>query len=323
MNNTVHITQNLTGYYKVGVVSPDEKVEWKQEGHNLILNQGMDNLYNSSVVDQMDYSICGVGTRPNSKDSGASQVSQSGATVYLNNISGLITDFTSSFDVYPALMQVGDMMAYSNGSQSMVTAVNPNGVNLTVTPSYTFSPGQTFTVWKTSQVGLQSEISRSVAYVTSPGGSCGTTVVSNATGSLVHQRTYDFPILQSQMSYNEIGVGWATSGASTVFSRILINPVTVFQGFRLRIIYQLQTAWSQTGSLNGIASIGGWPVPPSTTTNGTQSVQNFLYSSIDGSGNSLTSLAALDPFYTWSRQLCSFDVGIYQFSFAFTFRKLY
>lgn len=295
MNEQITINQTLQGYYKVGVVSPDGEVEWKQEGKNLILNQGMDNLYNMSVVDQMVYGICGTGTRPNSKDGGTSQISQSGTLVGISNNSGNITDFTGSFDVYAHLAQVGDYITYADGTQAQIAVVHPNGTNLTVSQSYNTGP-QNFTVWKTTQVGLQTEISRSTSYLTGVG-NCGTTAVPFVSGSLIHLRTYDFPIVQSLVSYNEIGVGWAPAGATAVFSRILVNPIVVFAGFHLRLIYQLQSNWSQTASLTSIASIGGWPVSPATTLNGTQSVQNFLCSTIATSGASQNSTAVLDPYF--------------------------
>ena len=186
MNDPIIINQTLQGSYKVGVVSPDGEVEWKQEGKNLILNQGMDSLYNRSVADQLVYGICGTGTRPNSKDGGTSQISQSGTLVGLSDTSGNIIDFTGSFDVYPHLAQVGDYITYADGTQAQIAVVHANGTNLTVSQSYTMA-SQAFTVWKTTQVGLQNEISRSTSYLTGVG-NCGTTAVPFVSGSLVHLR---------------------------------------------------------------------------------------------------------------------------------------
>lgn len=286
------IRQQFQGYYKVGVVNvKTEEIEWKAEGKNLILNQGMDHLAASSIADQMTYGINGVGTRPNSQGSGVSEISQSGATVYLSNASGDITDFTIAFDAYPSLAQVGDMIAYSNGSQSIITSVT-DATHLEVSPSYTFSPGKTFTVWKTSQVGLQVEISRSNSYFVGAG-NCGSTVSAN---SVTHRRSYDFPVQNSPSSYNELGIGWASSGASTVFSRILTTPILVSSGFKLRLIYDLQATWQPTSSIYATASIGLW-FPNSI---GTQSLQSFLISTVDTNGNSVNSNAVLDPYYITS-----------------------
>ncbi len=288
MNNNQGITQTLRGRYQVGVVNAaTEEVEWKCSGSNLVLNAGMDNLYNMSVADQSLYGICGTGTRPNNQFSGLSQISQSGNTVFLCNTSGNITNFSSSFDVYPSLVQVGDMISCSLGQQLTVTSVNPNGVNLTVTPSYTFG-SQSFAVYKTTQTELQLEISRSNTY--QPGiGSCGTTFTGS---TAVHRRSYNFPVLVTNQTYNEVGVGWASAGPGNTFSRILLNsPLTVNAGFYLRLIYELSATYASS-STSGSISIGGW-----SNTNATQSVQNFLCSYIDVTGASQNGDAVLDPYY--------------------------
>ena len=288
MNNTQGITQMLRGRYKIGVVNPaTEEIEWKCSGSNLVLNAGMDNLYNMSVVDQMLYGICGTGTRPNNQFSGLSQISQSGNLVFLSNISGSITNFSASFDVYPTLVEVGDIISCSLGQQLTVTNVDPNGVNLTVNPSYTFGP-QSFAVYKTTQTGLQLEISRSNSY--QPGlGSSGTTFTGS---TAVHRRSYNFPILVTNQSYNEVGVGWTNTGPGNTFSRILLNtPITVNAGFYLRLIYDLSATYLSS-STSGSISIGGW-----SNVNATQSVQNYLCSYIDVTGASQNTTAVLDPFF--------------------------
>ena len=300
-NQKCGINQTLQGFYKIAIVDGTTgEVKWQQEewGKNLILNQGMDNINVSSVVDQMTYGIAGTGTRPNSSDGGTSTITQSGAGVYLFNRSGDIIDFTSSFNIYPALVQIGDVLQYVNGSQSMVTSVT-DGFNLQVTPSYTITSGdaQTFAVWKTSQVGLQTELKRTNTYL---GGStnCGTTIVSNVA---THRRTFDFTAEVGSVGYNEIGIGWAVSGANTVFSRILLpSTITIDTGFQLRIIYDLQTTWTPVAEQykTGI-SIGGWPVSPSTNVYGSESIQSFLISTVNVSdGASINTTAMLDPYFT-------------------------
>ena len=298
MDNHIHIgiNQNLQGFYKVGTVNPlTNEIKWQSEDFrkNLILNQGMDHIYNASIVDQMLYGICGVGTRPNNFGSGTSKISQGGTTVTLVDTSGDIIDFTSSVNAYPTLVQSGDMIIYANNSQSSVTSVT-DGFHLQVSPSYTFS-NLTFTVWKTTQVGLQSEVSRSTSYL-GGAGNCGTTIINNIA---THLRSYEFPIQSSQTSYNELGIGWATLGPATVFSRILLDsPITVDAGWKLRLVYSLLTSYWPTSSIYGDASVGGWPVAPSTNTTGTQSIQKFLISTVNTSdGISNNTNAVLDPYY--------------------------
>jgi hypothetical protein len=189
---------------------------------------------------------------------------------------------------------VGDMIVYANNSQSQITTVT-DGFHLQVVPSYTIASGQTFTLWKTSQTSLQTEVNRSNTYV---GGAsnCGTTVTGN---NVTHLRTYDFPVQGSDASYNELGLGWAASGATTTFSRILLlSPVNVNTGFKLRLVYTLQASWFPTSSISSSASIGGWPVAPSVNTNGSQSLQVLLVSSVNTSdGNSSNASGVLEPYY--------------------------
>lgn len=289
MKTIAEFNQTLRGYYKVGVVDPKtNEVEWKCSGSNLIINSGMDALYTYSVADVMQYGISGTGQRPNNKAGTTSEISQSGTTVHLSNVSGDITDFTSSFDIYPALVEAGDMISCSNGQQLYVTNVNSNGVDLTVTPSYTFA-AQQFAVYKTSQAGLQIEIARTNNYLQGSG-SCGSIFFDN---KVLHRRTYDFAVQGVDRSYNELGTGWTNSGIYNVFSRILINPIVVYAGFVLRFVYDLEVAYGPTSSVYGLASIGGW-----TNTMGTQSVQNFMASYIATTGVSQNNYAPLDPYYT-------------------------
>jgi len=322
MNNQIYkgIGTGLQGFYKVAIVDGStSEVKWQQEEwkKNLILNQGMEQVYSSAIVDLMKYGICGQGSRPNNIDSSTSQITQSGATVFLNVRTGL-TDFTSSGGTtYPAVVQIGDVIQYSDNSESRVTAVT-NGFNLQVTPSYTFTNGKGFVIWKTSQAGLESEVSRAgtgivgTQYLVGAGncGSTDSTVVGNVR---THRRTYDFAVESIQTTYNEVGVGWATSLASTVFSRILLDsPIIIDSGYRLRLVYDLQTTWNPASASYKTASIGGWPVLPSTNTIGSESIQVFLTSTVQVSdGASITSTALLDPYFTSDSSGTPVSIGMF------------
>jgi len=294
MNKCIGINvTSLQGFYKVGVVNPEtDEVKWQTDEwqKNLILNIGMNSLYNRSLVDSIAYGVSGTGTRPNSYESGTSKITQSGAIVHLSDTSGDITNFTSSND-YSSIVQTGDMVVDSDGSRSLVTTVT-NGFNLQVVPSYTYTVGRTFTLWKTSQTSLHIEVSRSATYI---GGAsnAGTTTVGN---NVTHLRSYDFPIETSNTNYNELGLAWASSGASTTFSRILLpSVVTANTGYKLRLIYQLQSSWFPTSSINSVASIGGW----GGDTSGTQSLQKLLISSINVSdGTAYNTVAVTEPYFT-------------------------
>lgn len=293
MSNEIYkgIGQSFQGFYKTAIVNGlTEEVVWESDWcKNLILNQGMDAIYSTNLADLTLYACAGVGTRPNSISGESSEITQSGTNVYLNLRTGM-TDFTASNAGYSSNVEVGDVLKYANASESMVSSVSP--LNLVVNTNYTFTSGQTFVVWKTSQVGLQSEVSRSAAYVSGTG-FCETTTVGNAR---TWRRTYNFPVQASSVSYNELGVAWAASLNTTVFSRILLgSPLVIGVGFYLRVIYDLVGTFTPATEIYTTASIGGWPVAPSTNTIGSESLQVFLTSTVGSNGATTATSAVLDP----------------------------
>jgi hypothetical protein len=295
--------QTMEGFYKVAVVDAEgeniiwEDPKWKK---NLILNQGMDMLgstTNPLALIGYPYAACflyaigGTGTRLNSISSDISTATQAGNLVTINPI-GVLTSFTQSVGGYSTVTQIGDIIKYATGSggvsEVMVTGVSP--LSCSVNINQTISPGETFTIWKTSQTGLENEIARAGGYTaggwTAPSSSywlsgyCGTNIVGN---QFQMYRTYDFGIEASPKIYTEIGVGRnyaaTDTGGKTTFSRILLDtPVSIASGQRLRVAYQLNVNVQPTSSIyrTGVTMplITGWPVSPSTNTNATESLQN-------------------------------------------------
>lgn len=289
MNNdiTYGMNQNFQGFYKVAAVDGvTNEVKWESDWNkNLILNQGMDAINSQYIADLTKYAVAGNGNRVNNISSGTSRVSQAGSTITLLPvpITGL-EDFTSSYLNYPlGSAQVGDMIVYSL-TESRITAVNPNGINLTVTPSYTFSDSRSFIIWKTSQVGLNNEVKRAGSGITGTSyltgvGNCESTRVSNV---YTHRRTYDFTTESIDTTYSEIGVSWDSSspGPTTVFSRIVLPAgVIISSSYKLRVIYDLQVAFTPTSSVYKTPAVTGW-----TSTSGTESIQNLLTSTVTTTG---------------------------------------
>lgn len=284
------IKQSFSGYYQVKVIDATTNVVVWESGlnKNLILNQGMDALYSTNIANLTICAVAGGGTRDNRVDGLTSEITQSGNKAFLNKRTGLgMEDFTSSHQTYAARVQAGDIIKYANNSESMVTTVT-DGYNLVLNTNYTFTAGQTFVVWKTSQVGLETEVKRAgggitnTSYVTGAG-NCDTTTLSN---TRTWRRTYDFVTEVGSVTYNELGVAWATSAANTVFSRIVLgSSIIIDTGFKLRMIYDLVGTFTPASEIYTTASIGGWPVSPSTNQIGSESLQNFLTSTIDTNGN--------------------------------------
>jgi hypothetical protein len=315
MNNATKggVHQTLEGYYRVAVVDGQtNEVIWEQPElkKNLILNQGMDAVFSTYYAELMRFAVAGTGTRPNFVDPAGSVMSQTSTTIYLNPTgSGTgLNSVTESFGGYSSAISVGDIIKYATGSGG-VTEVTVTAVeNLTASVSTALSiTSQSFTVWKTSQTGLQTEIKRAGGIASSGDlitgtsylvgtGNCGT---SSVTGEYTLYRTYDFQTESISRTYGEIGVAWlGTTGSATVFSRVVL-PSTVFVdvGQRLRVFYQLNLGLSPaSGSPRPNVSVTGWPVSPSTNTNGTESIQKVLMSGISiTTGDSITSATALEP----------------------------
>lgn len=279
MNNNYEIKWDgiglgMQGFYRVQVVDATTKEVTSDYGwhHNLILNNGMDAVASVGLCYLNAVGIAGTGSRPNSITSSTSTITQSANMVYLYERTGL-SDFTSSYSTYTSSVNIGDVLIYGNLSQSTVIAII-DGYNLQVNTSYTIdaASSQSFTIWKTSQAGLEKEMKRSGVYLQGSssilGFNCGT-VTSGSTK--IFRRTYDFTTEVSQSDYSEIGVSWSGTPNDGVFSRALL-PLTasVPIGSQLRLTHDLMVSFTPDTIRYVEPTITGW-----TNTKGTESIQNF------------------------------------------------
>lgn len=267
------IGQVAQGQYKVMVVDAAsgevvQELPWQK---NLILNQGMDQVASRLWADCYTYGICGQGAAANTVDSVTDTASQTGTTV--TSVGGTV-DFTTD-------AAVGDMIKWDSGEEARITSITSSLI-VEVTPSQTVG-SDLYTIYKTSRVGLQSETKRSNSYLTGAG-NCGST----QSGTTIQgRRTYDFTTEVGPVTYTEVGVGWSSSGSTTVFSRILLNtPVSLISGQKLRLVYQLDITLSPSTPNVKNLPIGGWPVAPSTNTDGQECIQSIGLSVPNTSGSS-------------------------------------
>ncbi len=308
MNNTESkpFKMALEGRYKVAIVDGITGEEiWRQPdwNKNLILNQGMDGLATQYLADVTKFGVCGTGTRFNAVPSGESSGSVGGGVFILVPVGSGILSLTGSYGgwVDPNFLAAGDVIQFNNGTEvTIASGITTKTAVVTAGSSQTVS-SQSFTIWKTSQTGLQTEIKRGgqniagSSYLTGVG-NCGSTATGNVVAFL---RTIDFSTESILRSYTEVGIAWDSddSPIASTFSRILLPaaiPIDVNQ--RLRLAYQLNVAFtpqSASGVLN--ATVGGWPVLPATNTNMSQSVQVLRTSTIDTAGASTTTGASLEP----------------------------
>lgn len=345
MNNAKYgssVGTSLAGKYKVLVLDKNDNIVYEQKdwAKNLILNQGMEALAPGSLptkgvcfANVFAIACMGDGARYNSIQVGYNategSASCAGSTLsFFPGSSGLTNLTASGGNGYANAVSVGDMIKFNSGTEVRVLALNA-GDTATVTPAATINPAEPFTIWKTSQVGLQSVLhyAGSAKYY---GGTnyCGTTIVVPVVSE---RRTWDFSYETSSITVREVGVGWVVSGnnnlaidgaggsgvtnQSAVFSRVLLPTTTsLTSGQKLRLIYELDITISPsvtTGSVTNIgfglpftASIGGsnpWPVSPSGSTTisssgGYYNVQTYNISYVDTtSGTTINSSGYLDP----------------------------
>jgi hypothetical protein len=165
------INIGMQGAYRVQVVDSYTKEVVRDYGwqKNLILNSGMNAPTGSYIANLTAVGVIGTGSRPNYFTSSTSQITQSGQYIYLNDTS-YINSFTQSASTYPSLTEVGDLIVDEDNSQSYVVSVVSSSL-LYVASNYTYTTGKAFTIWKTSQSGLEKEIHRSQTYF--PGSSSG------------------------------------------------------------------------------------------------------------------------------------------------------
>jgi hypothetical protein len=289
------ISQTVEGFYKLSVINEVGDVVWEQPNwqKNLVLNNGMDMIASVAYEGCMLYAFAGNGTRQNSIFSNASTITQTGTTITLNPL-GSLQHFTQSAGGYISGVSAGDVIVYATSS-IQTNVISVSDMTCVVDQSQTIGVGEQFTIWKTSQSGLQNPLTsgggRAVGSWTQPSGSywlpgyCGSEWVGNI---FQMTRTYDFGVEASLQNYTEIGVGktYTLYTPGYCFSRILLtNPVAINVGQRLRVAYQLNVSVEPSTPVyrSGVTQpiITNWPVSPSTNTNATESLQ-YIDTALEG-----------------------------------------
>lgn len=275
-NYTGGIHQQAQGFVQCSVVDAATGAVVKEypRQKNLILNQGMDQLVNFSWAQLFAFCSAGTGVTPTSDDSGLTQASQAGSVITL--VGGAFT-FTNT------LTDAGNTIKFDSGEEAqIVTVISPTSVSVDTTATIAAIE---FIVYRTNQTQLSNQLKRTNTYLTgSP--FCGTTLISNIYRM---QRTFDFSAEVGLINYTEAAFGWSTSGATNIFSRVLLAaPVPVDVGQQLRVTYQLQIVLTPNVSFIKSAVVGGWPVAPAGDTLGSEAMQFIGLSNVDTSGASQT-----------------------------------
>jgi hypothetical protein len=320
INGEIGIT--LQGRYKTAVVDGVNGVEvWRQPewSKNLILNQGLDALATMTIANSFEYGVAGTGIRFNSVLGGDSSGSCINGYFYLTPVGAGIQDLnaTTYGGWVGGVLSGGDVIKFADNTE--VTVVTPGAISASISSTTTVQ-SQSFTIWKTSQTGLQTEVKRAGAgrFGTVTGTSYFTTdngcyAVTSSVNVVTYQRTYDFAIETTTRNYTEVGVAWDTdnSPSTSTFARMLLPVAVQVSGSqRLRLIYNLKVAFSpESASYVSNPPISGWPVSPAATTDITQSIQAMIgsvkfFSYLNNDATSISDFATLEP--STSGFYCSF-----------------
>lgn len=268
MKNVVGtIGQALQGKARLSVIDAKTKkvirqLPWQK---NMITNYGM-NLYPSGTYNRgwtngFNYACAGTGTTPTTDDSGLTQATQVGTTVTLAGGSFTFTDTATD---------AGKVIKWDTTEEAMIVSVtSPTQVEVNVTQAV---PAAEFTVYRTNQNAMATDVKRTATYV-SGAGNCGTTFVTPA--SVLLRRTYDFSAEAGPITYNEIGLSHsATVGSATLFSRILLAvPLSLLAGQQLRLQYELGISYTPATPQARTAPITNWPVAPIANQDGFEGIE--------------------------------------------------
>lgn len=269
--------QSAKGRFRCQVLDAETMRVVRDHGwqKNLILDQGLNQVASYAWCDLFLVAAIGTGNTPTEDDSGASTANQSGTTVTID-----------SGPFVFALTDEDDLIRWDSGEEAkIVSYTDPTHVE--VSNSATVGSGE-FTIYRVSQTGLDTEIKRSIntstdqpKYVTGSG-NCGSTLVGN---TLTSKRTWDFPTESGSATYRELGVSYSGVGGNNLFSRVVLDtPVGLTAGQILRLSYELSVTMTPNTPQAATASIGGWPIAPSVTTDGDQQWQRIGLSSVNTSG---------------------------------------
>jgi hypothetical protein len=271
--------QSAQGFLKWAVVDAKTKEVIRDSGPdwipNLILNNGLNEVYNRYWCNLFTYAIAGTGTTPTSVDSDTTNASQSGTTVTAD------ASFFSSLDV-------GNVIKWDSSEEAFITAF-VSATQVTVSASATVASGP-FVMYNTNQTGLVNEQKRTTTYLTGAP-NCQTTQTGT---EFQNRRTYDFTAETGTVNYTEIGFGWASGGANTTFSRILLGgPIEVLNGQQLRVVYELRVSYTPLTPQPKSAVINGWPISPATGTDGDECIALPGLSAINSNGSTTSGDSAI------------------------------
>lgn len=261
------IQSKISGRFRAHVVSAAGEIirstHWQK---NLILDSGIDLLYDRRLVAAIAYCVAGTGSTPTRDVPDGDTFSQSGTTV--TRASGTDRDFISG--------DVGKILRFSTGEEAYITGFIDID-NVTVDTSRTVAAA-TIVLYRVNQTGLAAEVKRSNSYPTYlwddgdssqgyrvNGKDAAVAVDADwATGIATIRRSYDFSVESGgPVNYTEIGLSYTATAGNNLFNRIVLaGAVTVANTQLLRVEVEVTMTQANAVSQPTIETeIPGWPRP--------------------------------------------------------------
>lgn len=257
------------GRYKCRVMNADGSVAFEHPKWlpNLILDAGLDKIAYMPWAQAFQFCVAGTGTTP-TKVVTASNASQTGTTVTIN---------AGSYAFAPSI--VGKLLYWPGTDQSAKVTAYTNTTTVTVDRSQTVS-NASFDVYNVDQTALTTPYSMNMRYQVGEG-MCGTIV---ETDTVTMFRTFDFYLESSPVQISEIGFKDSPK-ATTLFSRVVLPDIVFLSaGQWLQVSYQLSVKLAPATPNGKSPTVVGWPVLPSTTTDGTEQIQLYGMAIVDVNG---------------------------------------
>jgi hypothetical protein len=257
------------GQFKCRVYNNDMSLAYEDPSwsNNLILDSGLDKIPHMAWAQTFQFCVAGTASNPTKVfPTDNTKVSFSGGSA---SLSGGSFTFTST-----------GSLIYCSSSGIQAKIISTSSATQALTDFTSSVATQSFGIYNVQQTNLFGPYSMNMMYDTGSG-LCGTTI-SGSTVSMY--RTFIFYMENTPVTYTELGF-LESPAASTLFSRVILpTPLSLSAGQFLTVSYQLNVTLTPNVATPKITTITGWPILPSITTDGTESLQRYGISIINSEG---------------------------------------
>lgn len=216
--------------YNISVLRAETgEIEEICDGHNLILDVGLDMWGTGRSASMTYYCAVGTGTTPVERDSSTTTASRSGTTV------------TASAGFFEA-NDVGRLIKFDSGEEDYITTFTST-TEVETLGSGTIAASE-FTIYYVDQTQLDAQSTRQNSFRTETGDNESTI----SAGIINHKRTHLFSAVGAAITYNEIG--WSQNSTGNLFNRAIISGgVSLAIGDQLIVTSNLELTQSPQTSI--------------------------------------------------------------------------